>query len=234
MTFFSITGACSPISRCTPRAGASEAARAITVQTGRPFTMFAGAGTFHDLASGATDRVGGAPFGSACPSVSNCETVVPRNTYFGDSLRTWDLRLGRSIYLKEGKKLDLTMDVFNLFNRPNVDEINPVYGSPVFCGGAIPKRYKEAVSAAIQLGASSAACPVSTNGLAIPGVGSFARTPITDAGPPSTSCFPKAGSPPMGPDPSCQFIPASPNPVFGQPRTMLNPRQLQFAVKFTF
>jgi Carboxypeptidase regulatory-like domain/TonB dependent receptor len=206
----------------------------ITVQTGRPFTIFAGNGTFHDLAGGATDRVGGAPFGSACASVSNCETVVPRNTYFGDSLRTWDLRLGRSFHVKEGKKLDLMVDVFNLFNRPNVDEINPVYGSPVFCGGAIPKNYKDATSLAIQQGASSGACPVSTNGLAIPGVGSFARTPITDGGPPGTSCFPTAGPPPSGPDPSCAFIPASPNPVFGQARTMLNPRQIQFAARFSF
>jgi hypothetical protein len=30
------------------------------------------------------------------------------------------------------------------------------------------------------------------------------------------------------------FIPASPSPNFGLPRTMLNPRQFQFAAKFIF
>jgi hypothetical protein len=210
----------------------------ITLQTGRPFTIFAGNATFNDLAGGATDRVGGAPFFSGatgsngCPTVSNCQTVVPRNTYFGDALRSWDFRLARAIHLKETKRIDLMFDAFNLLNRPNVDEVTPVYGSPVFCGGAIPRNYKDAVSLALQQGMASAACPVSTNGLVIPGVGSFASTPITAIK--GASCFPAAGPPPMGPDPTCAFIPASPNPSFGKPRTMLNPRQLQFAVKFSF
>jgi len=185
----------------------------ITLQTGRPFTIFAGASTFNDLAGGATDRVGGAPFFSgatgsgACASVDRCQTVIPRNTYFGDPLRTWDLRLGRSFYLKEGKKLDLMMDAFNLLNRPNVDEVTPVYGSPVFCGGVIPKHYKDAATNAILGG--TAACPAGP--ILIPG-GSLAPNPIG----------------------GLTFIPASPNPSFGQPRTMLNPRQIQFAAKLTF
>lgn len=100
-------------------------------------------------------------------------------------------------------------DAFNLLNRPNVDEVTPVYGSPVFCGGAIPRNYKDGTSLAIQQVAASAACPVGA--IVIPG-GSLAPNPIgTDT-----------------------FIPASPNPSFGKPRTMLNPRQLQFAVKFSF
>ena len=185
----------------------------ITLQTGRPFTIFAGASTFNDLAGGATDRVGGAPFfssatgSSACVTVDRCQTVIPRNTYFGDSLRTWDLRLGRTFHLTEGKKLDLIMDAFNLLNRPNVDEVTPVYGSPVFCGGVIPKNYKDAATVAIFNG--TAACPVGP--IVIPG-GSLAPNPIG----------------------SVSFIPATPNPTFGQPRTMLNPRQLQFAAKLTF
>ena len=185
----------------------------ITLQTGRPFTIFAGASTFNDLAGGATDRVGGAPFfsgataSSACVTVDRCQTVVPRNTYFGDSLRTWDLRLGRAFHLTESKKLELIMDAFNLLNRPNVDEVTPVYGSPVFCGGVTPKNYKDAATMAIFNG--TAACPVGP--IVIPG-GSLAPNP-------------------MG---SVTFIPATPNPTFGQPRTMLNPRQLQFAAKLTF
>jgi hypothetical protein len=211
----------------------------ITLQTGRPFTIFAGANTFNDLAGPATDRVGGAPFfsgatGSAgCPSVDRCQTVIPRNTYYGDAMRAWDFRLTRTVYVKERKKIDLMFDAFNLLNRPNVDEVTPTYDSPVFCGNAIPRNYKDATSLAIQQVAASAACPVSANGLVIPGVGSFARTPITDATP-GASCFPTAGPPPAGPSSTCLLIPASPNSSFGKPRTMLNPRQLQFAVKFSF
>ena len=185
----------------------------ITLQTGRPFTIFAGNSTFNDLAGGATDRVGGAPFFSGgtgsngCPTVSSCQTVIPRNTYFGDAMRTWDFRLARAIHLKENKKLDLMFDAFNLLNRPNVDEVTPVYGSPVFCGGAIPRNYKDATSFAIQHG--TAACPIGA--IVIPG-GSLAPNPIG----------------------TVTFIPSNPNPSFGQPRTMLNPRQLQFAAKFSF
>src|SRR5262249_18562656 len=130
-------------------------------------------------------------------------------------LRTWDLRLGRTFHLTEGKKLDLFMDAFNLFNRPNVDEVTPVYGSPVFCGGVIPRHYKDA--ATVSIFNQTAACPVGA--IVIPG-GSLAPTPIPD--PTSPTGFVNL------------FVPNSPNPNFGQPRTMLNPRQLQFAVKFTF
>ncbi len=187
----------------------------ITIQTGRPFTIFAGNGTLNDLAGGATDRVGGAPFFSgatgspACATVDRCQTLIPRNTYYGDSMRTWDLRLSRAIHLKENRRIDLMMDVFNLLNRPNVDEITPVYGSPVFCGGVIPRNYKDSASLAIQQGLASSACPVGA--IVVPG-GSLAPNP-------------------MG---STTFIPANPNPSFGLPRTMLNPRQFQFAVKFSF
>lgn len=189
----------------------------ITLQTGRPFTIFAGNSTFNDLAGGATDRVGGAPFFSGatgangCVTVDRCQTVIPRNTYFGDAMRAWDFRLARAIHLKESKRLDLMFDAFNLLNRPNVDEVTPVYGSPVFCGGVIPRNYKDAASLAIQHLATSAACPVGP--IVIPG-GSLAPNPI------GTNTF--------------TFIPASPNSSFGKPRTMLNPRQLQFAVKFSF
>jgi len=83
-----------------------------------------------------------------------------------------DLRLTRSFQIAENLKLHLSVDAFNVLNRPNVDEITTVYGAPDFIG-AVPRDYKD-------------------------GIGS----------------------------------PAS--PLFGQPRTMFNPRQLQFGVKLTF
>jgi len=197
----------------------------ITLQSGRPFTLFYGANTLNDVAGGATDRVGGAGVpGAHCATAATCQTMIPRNTYIGDPLYAWDFRLARNFHLSEKFSLEAAVDAFNALNRPNVDEVTSVYGSPVFCG-AIPRHYNDATSLAIQAGSES--CPVSANGLAIPGVGSFARTPITDATP-GASCFPPTIAA------SCVLIPATPNANFGKPRTMLNPRQFQFSAKFIF
>ena len=189
----------------------SQLSSIITLQSGRPFTIFYGNNTFNDVAGGATDRVGGAPFAGHCPSVDHCETMNPRNTYIGDSLKSWDLRVARDFHLTERMQLNFAFDAFNLLNRPNVDEVTSVYGSPVFCGApaVIPRHYNDGVTRAIQAGAASTACP--NGGIPVPG-GSLAPTPI------GTNLF----------------IPSNPNPAFGLPRTMLNARQLQFSLKFTF
>ena len=155
----------------------------ITIQSGRPFTLFTGGDSNGDT-NPVTDRVG----------------LSGRNTYIGDPLRSWDLRLSRYFQIKEHARLDLTFDAFNLLNRPNVDEIFSVYGSPIFCG-APPQHYKDTASLAIQAGQS--ACP--------------------------------AFAPPAGVTvPSQFFVPPAPNGNFGTPRTTFNPRQLQFAAKFSF
>ncbi len=175
----------------------------VTLESGRPFTLFAGENTFGDVAGLSTDRVGGAPIAGNCTSVSNCNTTIGRNTYIGDPLRTWDLRVSRSFQLSERMKLDLMFDAFNVLNRHDIDEVSSIYGSPIFCG-AIPRHYNDATTLAIQSGAASVACPASS--------------PLT---------WLADGLLPVS-------VPGSPNPVFGQPRTMLNPRQLQFSAKFTF
>jgi len=207
----------------------------ITLQSGRPFTMFYGANTFNDVAGGATDRVGGAPVAGHCASTATCDTVIGRNTYVGDPLYAWDLHLGRFFQLTERMKLDISVDAFNLLNRSNVDEVTSVYGSPVFCGGAngatpvIPRHYRDATSHFIQSGSGGGiTCP---NGLAgetpvLAGpfqVGNNAADPINVA-PPGLGGF----------APQTVFIPDNPNATFGLPRTMLNPRQFQFAAKFLF
>ena len=142
----------------------------ITLQSGRPFTMYYGSNTLNDVAGGATDRVGGAPVKSNCPSVSNCPTMIPRNTYIGDPEYAWDLHLARIVQLTERTQMELAVDAFNLLNRPNVDEVTSVYGSPVFCGAtpAIPSHYKDAISRAIQAQSGSTACPLGRY-LAFPG-----------------------------------------------------------------
>jgi hypothetical protein len=179
----------------------------------------------HDLAGGATDRVGGAPITPHCPSTSDCATMIPRNTYVGDKEYTWDFRISRYFQVREKLRLDLSVDAFNVLNRPNVDEVTSVYGSPVFCGRTpvIPQRYNDAVSQAIQQQAASTVCPAGP--IAVPG-GSIAPTPITSALP--TCSFVPACNP------VSLFIPSFPNATFGKPRTMLNPRQFQFGLKLSF
>jgi hypothetical protein len=187
-----------------------ELSSIITLQSGRPFTLYVGQNTFGDVAGLSTDRVGGAPVTGNCPSVGNCSTTVGRNTYTGAPLYSWDLRLSRNFRLGEGKLLDFSVDAFNLFNHPNVDEVSSVYGSPAFCGAspAIPKHYNDATTLAIQQGAPSVSCATQQ---VIGNPGAW----IGD------------GLLPVG-------IPNSPNATFGTPRTMFNPRQLQFSLKFSF
>ena len=178
----------------------------ITLESGRPFTLFAGENVFGDVAGLSTDRVGGAPLTGTCTSVTNCNTVIERNTYVGDPLYTWDLRLSRFFRFREHMRLDLAVDAFNVLNRPNVDEVQSVYGSPVFCG-AIPQHYKDGTTRAIQNGAASVSCPAGLVG---------------NPGP-----WLAAGVLPVG-------VPPTPNPAFGTPRTMFNPRQFQFSGRFSF
>jgi outer membrane receptor protein involved in Fe transport len=175
----------------------------VTLQSGRPFTLFAGQNVFGDVAGLSTDRVGGAPIQSSCPTVTNCTTTIGRNTYVGDSLYAWDLRLSRYFQLTERYRLDFSVDAFNVLNRPNVDEVNSIYGSPVFCGN-IPQHYRDATSRAIQSGAGSVTCPAAPPPVWL----ADGLLPVT--------------------------VPGTPNPVFGTPRTMLNPRQFQFSLKFSF
>ncbi|MGD0792249.1 MAG: TonB-dependent receptor [Terriglobales bacterium] len=187
-----------------------ELSSIINLQSGRPFTLYVGQNTFGDVAGLSTDRVGGAPVTGNCSSVSNCSTTVGRNTYTGAPMYSWDLRLSRSFRVSEGKRLDFGVDAFNLLNHPNVDEVSSVYGSPAFCGAspAIPKHYNDATTLAIQQGAASVSC-ATQQAAGNPGVW------VGD------------GLLPVG-------IPNSPDANFGKPRTMFNPRQLQFSLKFSF
>ena len=69
-----------------------------------------------------------------------------RNTYFGDNLRTWDLRLSRMInFPGEHYKLQLMVDGFNVLNRANIDEVVSVYGAPDFIG-PVPQHYQDGVT----------------------------------------------------------------------------------------
>jgi outer membrane receptor protein involved in Fe transport len=158
----------------------------VTLQTPRPFTLFVGFDANGDT-NPVTDRV----------------STVPRNSYYGDDLYSWDLRVSRYFQFKERYTLNLMVDAFNLLNRPNVDEVTSVYGAAVFCGSSvIPQRYNDAGTLATQAQAIAF---------------------DTGTGPPTCPLS-------LGPVPA----PPVPSASFGTPRTMLNPRQFQFAAKFSF
>ena len=104
-----------------------ELSSIVRAQSGRPFTIFAGFDVNNDT-NPVTDRVG----------------QSARNTYLGDKLVSVDLRLARYFQIRERLRLHLFAEAFNLFNRPNVDEVFSVYGAPDFIAGT-PRHYKDGV-----------------------------------------------------------------------------------------
>src|SRR6266516_2366654 len=73
----------------------------VILQSPRPFTLFVGFDANNDLIP-AADRVGN----------------LSRNTYKGDSLQSWDIRLSRTINFgqQERTRLELAVDAFNVLN----------------------------------------------------------------------------------------------------------------------
>ena len=109
-----------------------EVSGIVTLQGARPFTIFVGHDANNDT-NPVTDRVG----------------LAARNSYWGDKLKTVDLRFSRAFSFRERHRLELAADVFNIMNRDNVDEVDSVYTSPDFCGAA-PHNYNDALSKKIQ------------------------------------------------------------------------------------
>jgi outer membrane receptor protein involved in Fe transport len=116
----------------------TELSGIVTLEGARPFTMFVGFDANGDT-NPVTDRVGNAP----------------RNSYWGDTLKAVDIRLSQHFTFRERQRIEFAVDAFNLFNRPNVDEVTSVYGTYNFCSGPVPVRYKDAGSSAVQGGTSS-------------------------------------------------------------------------------
>jgi outer membrane receptor protein involved in Fe transport len=187
-----------------------ELSSIITLQSGRPFTLYAGTNVLGDLSGLDTDRVGGPPITGACTSVTLCAPAIGRNTYVGAAFYAWDMRLSRKFILRADKTLLLSVDSFNLLNHPNMDELNSVYGSPVFCGAtpSLPRHFNDAATRAIQQGAPSTSC---------------ATQQVTG----NPGAWIADGLLPVS-------IPNSPNATFGTQRTMFNARQFQFSMKFSF
>jgi hypothetical protein len=60
-----------------------------------------------------------------------------RNSGIGPAYFSVDLRLARSLALQGRSRLELTLEVFNLFNRVNYSGINRVFGSQAVPDGTI-------------------------------------------------------------------------------------------------
>jgi len=130
--------------------------------------------------------------------------LSPRNSYRGDHYYNFDLRLTRSIRFNERTAVLLAADAFDVFNRQNVNEVTSVYG------GGTPDF----------CGGSTA-----LNG-PVPHHYKDATSVAIESG--QVTCVPYSG-------PYTGFAEAPfPSSLFGTPRTMFNPRQLQFSAKFTF
>ncbi len=88
----------------------------VTLHSPHYFTKFAGFDANGDV-FGVNDRVG----------------IEPRNTFRGDSLRSFDLRVSRTFNLTENFKVKLITEMFNALNTLNVRFFNTAYGAGDFC-----------------------------------------------------------------------------------------------------
>ncbi|MGA8233817.1 MAG: TonB-dependent receptor [Candidatus Acidiferrales bacterium] len=70
---------------------------------------------------------------------------IGRNTYRGDPSYTTDVRLQRLLHFTERFQGQASVEVFNLFNRVNVNAIDTVYGAADFAG-PIPRAYGDGVT----------------------------------------------------------------------------------------
>ena len=100
-----------------------------TAQSPTFFTIYAGQDINHD-GNANTDRVG----------------LLGRETYRGDRLVNFDLRLSRTLRVWEKVKAEVIAEVFNVANTLNVVDINTVYGSGTLTG-ALPTHFGQSVTA---------------------------------------------------------------------------------------
>jgi len=120
----------------------------IEISSGRPFAILTGADTNLDFGSN-TDRPNVVPVGTSTDSCGNApvaskysatgllqagcfiDGTVPGNLGRNAGTRPktifTDLRVSRRLHLTEGIALDGILDIFNVLNRFNVADVNPLY-----------------------------------------------------------------------------------------------------------
>lgn len=104
----------------------------VTVASGRPYNILAGADLNGDGDGGAfpADRARRNPADEASSVTRNSERL-PRQA-------TVDLRVSRRFPLKGTVSLDGLFEVFNLFNRTNFTEINNIFGTGAYPANPLP------------------------------------------------------------------------------------------------
>jgi hypothetical protein len=99
-----------------------------TLQSPRYYSIFAGFDVNGD-GFPFSDRVG----------------TTGRNTYRGDGSYTTDLRVQKVFRVHERLQAEASAEIFNLFNRANVNGIDTVYGAATFLG-QVPRSFGDGVS----------------------------------------------------------------------------------------
>jgi hypothetical protein len=84
----------------------------VTLESGRPFTIFVGSDANLD-GNPNSDRPG----------------LIGRNSYEGPGYASVDVRISRQFPVARTARLEVLLDIFNLFNRVNIKDINTVWGS---------------------------------------------------------------------------------------------------------
>ena len=102
----------SQVPKDVPVLGDFKFAALATLESGRFFTIFVGSDANLD-GNPNSDRVG----------------LEGRNTLEGPSYRSLDLRVAREFGLGGKARAEITVDVFNVFNRANIKDLNTVWGS---------------------------------------------------------------------------------------------------------
>jgi hypothetical protein len=95
-----------------PVLGGFKFAALATLESGRFFTIFVG-GDANGDGNPNSDRLG----------------LLGRNTLEGPAYRSLDLRVAREFGLGGRARGEVTVDVFNVFNRANIRDLNTVWGS---------------------------------------------------------------------------------------------------------
>jgi hypothetical protein len=93
----------------------------VSLESGRRFNIFAGR-DFNLDGNPNSDR----------------PALIERNAYLGPAYASVDVRVSRELSVNGRARLDLMLDVFNLFDRVNVKDINTVWGSIDYPGTPPP------------------------------------------------------------------------------------------------
>ena len=84
----------------------------LSVESGRPYNIFAGSDANKD----------GNP-------LSDRPSNVGRNSLQGPGYASFDMRVARAVQLRERLHAEFSADMFNMFNRVNIKDLNTLYGS---------------------------------------------------------------------------------------------------------